>query len=118
MSNVFLTGGNMQHPGMKERVERELLALRPFQSHFKVNISKCLFKNNANHVVTHNTDFDEQNCFELKLGDKKKVSVYRNNIILPAYTGNHGNPARLGRVVRSAGLGVGASSRSRSRRLD
>ncbi len=26
----------MQYPGMKERVERELLAMRPFQSHFKV----------------------------------------------------------------------------------
>lgn len=36
VSNVFLTGGNMQYPGMKERVERELLAMRPFQSHFKV----------------------------------------------------------------------------------
>lgn len=27
----------MQYPGMKERVEKELLAMRPFQSHFKVN---------------------------------------------------------------------------------
>ena len=36
MSNVFLTGGNLLYPGMKERVERELLALRPFQSHFQV----------------------------------------------------------------------------------
>lgn len=36
VSNVFLTGGNMHYPGMKERVERELLAMRPFQSHFKV----------------------------------------------------------------------------------
>lgn len=36
VSNVFLTGGNMQYPGMKERVERELLAMRPFQSQFKV----------------------------------------------------------------------------------
>lgn len=34
--NVFLTGGNMLYPGMKERVERELLAVRPFQSHFQV----------------------------------------------------------------------------------
>lgn len=34
--NVFLTGGNMNYPGVKERVERELLAMRPFQSHFKV----------------------------------------------------------------------------------
>ncbi|CAN9515779.1 unnamed protein product [Ophioblennius macclurei] len=39
VSNVFLTGGNMQYPGMKERVERELLAMRPFQSQFKVNMA-------------------------------------------------------------------------------
>ncbi|KAG9270189.1 actin-related protein 5 [Astyanax mexicanus] len=35
--NVFLTGGNLLYPGVKERVERELLAIRPFQSHFKVS---------------------------------------------------------------------------------
>lgn len=34
--NVYLTGGNFLYPGVKERVERELLAMRPFQSHFKV----------------------------------------------------------------------------------
>nr|XP_057940007.1 actin-related protein 5 isoform X2 [Doryrhamphus excisus] len=39
VSNVFLTGGNMQYPGMKERMERELLAIRPFQSHFKVTMA-------------------------------------------------------------------------------
>ncbi|XP_068454146.1 actin-related protein 5 [Clinocottus analis] len=39
VSNVFLTGGNMQYPGMKQRVERELLAMRPFQSHFKVTMA-------------------------------------------------------------------------------
>ncbi|XP_023283145.1 actin-related protein 5 isoform X2 [Seriola lalandi dorsalis] len=39
VSNVFLTGGNMQYPGMRERVERELLAMRPFQSHFKVTMA-------------------------------------------------------------------------------
>ncbi|XP_034027622.1 actin-related protein 5 isoform X2 [Thalassophryne amazonica] len=39
VSNVFLTGGNMQYPGMKERIERELLAIRPFQSHFKVSLA-------------------------------------------------------------------------------
>ncbi|XP_034552715.1 actin-related protein 5 isoform X2 [Notolabrus celidotus] len=39
VSNVFLTGGNMQYPGMKERVERELRAMRPFQSHFKVTMA-------------------------------------------------------------------------------
>ncbi|XP_056320618.1 actin-related protein 5 [Danio aesculapii] len=37
--NVFLTGGNLQYPGVKERVERELLAIRPFQSHFKVSVA-------------------------------------------------------------------------------
>lgn len=44
VSNVFVTGGNMQYPGMKERIERELLAMRPFQSHFKVLPKKI--KNN------------------------------------------------------------------------
>lgn len=39
VSNVFLTGGNMLYPGMKQRVERELLAIRPFQSHFKVTMA-------------------------------------------------------------------------------
>ncbi|MBN3298111.1 ARP5 protein, partial [Amia calva] len=34
--NVFLTGGNMQYPRMRERMERELLGIRPFQSHFQV----------------------------------------------------------------------------------
>lgn len=34
--NVYLTGGHLLYPGVKERVERELLAMRPFQSHFKV----------------------------------------------------------------------------------
>ncbi|XP_013857149.1 actin-related protein 5 [Austrofundulus limnaeus] len=42
VSNVFLTGGNMQYPGMKERIERELLAMRPFQSHFKVTVASRL----------------------------------------------------------------------------
>lgn len=33
----------MQYPGMKERVEKELLAMRPFQSHFKVIQSYILY---------------------------------------------------------------------------
>ncbi|XP_034162223.2 actin-related protein 5 [Pangasianodon hypophthalmus] len=37
--NVYLTGGNLLYPGVKERVERELLAMRPFQSHFKVTLA-------------------------------------------------------------------------------
>ncbi|XP_076859117.1 actin-related protein 5 [Brachyhypopomus gauderio] len=37
--NVFLTGGHLLYPGVKERVERDLLSCRPFQSHFKVSLS-------------------------------------------------------------------------------
>uniref|UniRef100_A0A6Q2WYJ4 Actin-related protein 5 n=1 Tax=Esox lucius TaxID=8010 RepID=A0A6Q2WYJ4_ESOLU len=37
--NVFLTGGNMQYPGMKERIERDLLAMLPFQSNFQVTMA-------------------------------------------------------------------------------
>ncbi|XP_027026807.1 actin-related protein 5 isoform X1 [Tachysurus fulvidraco] len=39
VENVYLTGGNLLYPGVKERVERELLAMRPFQSHFKVSLA-------------------------------------------------------------------------------
>ncbi|XP_053610710.1 actin-related protein 5 isoform X3 [Plodia interpunctella] len=35
-NNVFLTGGGSQLPGLKERLERELLEMRPFQSTHKV----------------------------------------------------------------------------------
>lgn len=35
----------MQYPGMKERVEKELLAMRPFQSHFKVLQSYLIYHN-------------------------------------------------------------------------
>ncbi|XP_062855560.1 actin-related protein 5 [Trichomycterus rosablanca] len=37
--NVFLTGGNLLHGGVKERLERELCTVRPFQSHFKVSLA-------------------------------------------------------------------------------
>ncbi|XP_005990468.1 actin-related protein 5 [Latimeria chalumnae] len=39
VQNVFLTGGNMMYPGMKSRIQKELLALRPFQSYFQVNMA-------------------------------------------------------------------------------
>lgn len=38
----------MQYPGMKERVEKELLAMRPFQSHFKVLQSCTIYHNTLN----------------------------------------------------------------------
>ncbi|XP_068203337.1 actin-related protein 5 [Palaemon carinicauda] len=40
VSNVFLTGGPAFLPGFKSRIERELLAMRPFQSHFNVSLAK------------------------------------------------------------------------------
>ncbi|KAJ8712337.1 hypothetical protein PYW07_005179 [Mythimna separata] len=39
-NNVFLTGGSSQFPGLKERLERELLEMRPFQSTHKVVLAK------------------------------------------------------------------------------
>ncbi|XP_047489285.1 actin-related protein 5-like [Penaeus chinensis] len=41
VKNVFLTGGPASLPGLKPRIERELLAMRPFESQFSV----CLAKN-------------------------------------------------------------------------
>lgn len=39
VQNVFLTGGNILYPGMKTRMERELLAMRPFRSSFQVALA-------------------------------------------------------------------------------
>ncbi|XP_030068923.1 actin-related protein 5 [Microcaecilia unicolor] len=39
VQNVFLTGGNMMFPGMKARIQRELLEMRPFKSTFQVNLA-------------------------------------------------------------------------------
>ncbi|XP_067058147.1 actin-related protein 5-like [Acropora muricata] len=36
VQNIFVTGGNTQFPKFQERLERELLAIRPFQSTFRV----------------------------------------------------------------------------------
>ncbi|XP_062616216.1 actin-related protein 5-like [Saccostrea cucullata] len=38
--NVFITGGNAMFSHFKERLERELLAMRPFQSTFSVSLAK------------------------------------------------------------------------------
>lgn len=40
VSNIFLTGGCAYLPGLKERLECELRAIRPFQSKFHIRISK------------------------------------------------------------------------------
>ncbi|KAM7326968.1 hypothetical protein ACRRTK_013335 [Alexandromys fortis] len=39
VQNVFLTGGNVMYPGMKARIEKELLEMRPFQSSFQVQLA-------------------------------------------------------------------------------
>ncbi|XP_069508471.1 actin-related protein 5 [Ambystoma mexicanum] len=39
VQNVFLTGGNVMYPGMKARIQKELLEMRPFQSTFQVNMA-------------------------------------------------------------------------------
>ncbi|XP_023218711.1 actin-related protein 5-like [Centruroides sculpturatus] len=39
VQNVFLTGGCVCIPGFKERIQGELLAMRPFQSHFHVQLA-------------------------------------------------------------------------------
>ncbi|MEJ1279017.1 ARP5 actin-related protein 5 [Cricetulus griseus] len=39
VQNVFLTGGNVMYPGMKARMEKELLEMRPFQSSFQVQLA-------------------------------------------------------------------------------
>uniref|UniRef100_A0A8C9L9Q4 Actin-related protein 5 n=1 Tax=Pavo cristatus TaxID=9049 RepID=A0A8C9L9Q4_PAVCR len=38
VQNVFLTGGNAMYPGLRARVQKELLEMRPFQSSFQVHI--------------------------------------------------------------------------------
>lgn len=37
--NVYVTGGGAQFPGLKERLERELMEIRPFQSLFSITIA-------------------------------------------------------------------------------
>lgn len=39
VQNVFLTGGNAMYPGLKARVQKELLEMRPFQSSFQVHLA-------------------------------------------------------------------------------
>ncbi|XP_020654112.3 actin-related protein 5 [Pogona vitticeps] len=39
VQNVFLTGGNVMYPGIKARIHKELLEMRPFQSSFQVHLA-------------------------------------------------------------------------------
>ena len=40
--NIFLTGGNVLFPNFKERLERDLLASRPYGSSFAVSLVRYL----------------------------------------------------------------------------
>ena len=40
VNNIFVTGGPALLPGLQERLEKELLAMRPFKSSFKINMAK------------------------------------------------------------------------------
>lgn len=39
-ANVFVTGSAAQLPGLKVRIERELMAIRPFHTPFQVNVAR------------------------------------------------------------------------------
>lgn len=39
-NNVFLTGGSSRFPGLRERLDRELLEMRPFETSHKINVAK------------------------------------------------------------------------------
>ena len=39
-ANVFVTGGPANLPGLKKRLEKEILAMRPFKSTFNVSLAK------------------------------------------------------------------------------
>jgi len=40
VDNIFLTGGIANIPGLQERLNRELMEIRPFQSSYKVKMAK------------------------------------------------------------------------------
>lgn len=73
VDNIFLTGGIAKLPGLKERLCRELMEIRPFQSTFNVKIAHdpsldCWngarkFTTSGNNVNTHSITKEEY--FEL-----------------------------------------------------
>lgn len=83
VDNIFLTGGIAKLPGLKERLCRELMEIRPFQSKFNVKIAKDgsldawngarKFTTSGNNLNAHSITKDEyyelggeyikENCF-------------------------------------------------------
>ncbi|CAB4058738.1 ACTR5 [Lepeophtheirus salmonis] len=41
VNNIFVTGSLALLPGIKERLENDIMAMRPFQSKFNVSVAKC-----------------------------------------------------------------------------
>ena len=71
-NNVFLTGGPTQIPGFRERMNKELLEMRPFQSKFSISLAKqpslnawlgakkfCLSNDFDNYLLTYE-DYQEK----------------------------------------------------------
>lgn len=76
--NVFLTGGPTQIPGFLERMNKEMLEIRPFKSKFSVSLSKkpslsawygakkfCCSDNFKNCVITYE-DYQEKGADYIK----------------------------------------------------
>lgn len=71
VQNVFLTGGNVMYPGMKARIEKELLEMRPFQSSFQVPMLLCvvscpLFVISSSRWLVMSGDRDSAVCHPLQ----------------------------------------------------
>lgn len=71
VQNVFLTGGNVMYPGMKARIEKELLEMRPFQSSFQVPMLLCviscpLFVISSSRWLVMSGDWDSAVCHPLQ----------------------------------------------------
>ncbi|XP_075701459.1 actin-related protein 5 [Rhinoderma darwinii] len=62
VQNIFLTGGNVMYPGIKARMEKELLQIRPFGSTFHVSLASHPVLdawNGASDWALQNLDTDE-----------------------------------------------------------
>lgn len=59
--NVFVTGGCARLPGLKARIERELMSIRPFQTTFKVIVAENSTQDawNGARDMANATDFEQ-----------------------------------------------------------
>jgi actin-related protein 5 len=79
VDNIFITGGTAKLPGLKARLERELMEMRPFQSTFNVKLASDVsldawngakkFARNGNNISTfsvNKSDYTEMGGEYLK----------------------------------------------------